>query len=540
NRGGFALYRLTAETPPTSDWVRQDGRNCTNGVIQYATETDGSRDDDPQVFFGRSVSITQVGPDDYRVVVGAPGYDGGAGKVYVYSYSGNTLSLLATAAGSGSDALGSAVTISSGFTDGTVRVLAGAPGANGGAGEGRVYGVGATLTLEQTLTQVGSTGLGTEVSITERQLLLSATNAAYIWSGNPDLPIGSRYSFAQNFAGSGGGDVSQSAGIAAFGANAPTGSGAAVFKNPQTDDLADAEFVNAADDLGNTGSLLGIDIRKTREYLWFADPDGGPSGEGQAIVYAFPAGQGGFNDTPFLYRQRSLPCDVEGLRLDDVFSSLGTSFATDNVNGKYDVFLYDSTKAATNATPYKQLADDYVFGPEDSNYSIWIATDEARYTPISTCNNFTTPDNYDAASSPTNLPQNGGTPFSTVVRAQSYITLRAAAIDPKGGPDFARQMVNTPFPRDFTLADLRYVDASGTIKTLEQAEAANELSATVYIYDPTGSGSTAQGYRPVTPARTPPFDDTIRGYEGFWVVIKEDGVAGSNDQQHALLVPQPE
>jgi len=523
NRGGLAVFTFDGTT-----WSRLGGLNDPQslGNIERAPDfQSGAR-------YGSSVSISQVDNDNYTIMVGSPLHDGAgannAGKVYAYNYNSpaNDLTFIDDEIGNAGFTFGFAVTVNPPY------FLVGAPGVgpggiNNSPGGAYVYRlIGSTLTLNDILTEPGTDSLGREVSLSADFALVSSDADALVWE-NTGTPASRSYAGtpANIIAGANGGDVSQSSGVAFFGRIPPGQAGATGVRDPVNDPLSlSFDVPVAVDYAGDNVDEAGRDIRLARESLFFAN-----AAEDRALLYQFPAGFGGFAETPFTYYQRSLPCDVTGLTLADVFGpgSFGSSPA-----GTYDVFLYDATAPVTSGRPFKQLDDSYVFTAADADYSLWIATDTSRYTPIETCNDFTDPDLV-------NTLEDGGTPFVDTVRTQSFIELPLPAFDNKTGETFARIMVNMPYPRDVLLSDVRYVDGGGGIKTLVDADAADEVFSTVYVYDPTATIPSGQNYRAITASGTPPFNDRIRGFEGFWVRVEENAV-DNGVASHALLMPQPE
>ncbi|WP_191621159.1 hypothetical protein [Marinihelvus fidelis] len=525
DRGAIALFSFSLGA-----WEREGGLNCFNFFLQ-AMEV--APDDQAGAQFGSSVSISRVDDTNYTVVVGAPFHDGVAGadtgKFYVYSYNTGTGDLTLVDDWEGSfagDLLGYAVTVDHPY------ILVGAPGTGAGGvddsqGAAFVYHLnGGGLVQTNILPVGGSDSVGREVSLSAAFAMVSSDTDAFVWENTGDASSRNYDVLAQTVGGIHGGDVSQSAGVGFYGRRLPGLVGATAVRDPVNDDYTFVGFnVPAAlDYAGDNVDEIGVDIRADRESLFFAN-----SAEDRAIVYRYPAGFGGYAETAYTYYQRSVPCNVVGQTVANVFGYLGTSAGSGGVD--YDIYLYDPSDV-TDSTPYVQLDDNYMFTTADAAYSIWLAVaDGGKYTPIGSCTGFTVPDYL--------LAQAGNTPFVDNIMASVIIELPDADTDPNGGDDFARAMINMPFPRAVRMADIRYVNQSGFVVTLAEADASNDLSSTFYVYDPNSTIPSGQNYRAITAGGTPPFEDRIHGYEGFWVKVEQNGVNNGLDT-HALQMPQPE
>jgi hypothetical protein len=222
--------------------------------------------------------------------------------------------------------------------------------------------------------------------------------------------------------------------------------------------------------------------------------------------------------------------------------------STNGVNGDFVVYGYNPA-IARSANPYRLLQGTYEFGTNagDANWSVWLAVDGAtepdpglpvptgEYASVSDCASFSQPDTYVTALSPAApVPTVGGVPAR--VKAQKNVPL----IDALGtAPDkFARVMVNNPFPREVFASDIRYSDHNGNVETLAQAEAHQELLATLYVYDDGFTIPSGQKYRAITASGTPPFQNRIEAQEGFWVRVLQNGV--NTPSPHFLIMPQTE
>lgn len=512
NRGGFSLY----EWDGSAAWPRLNVGNCAFGQIRVDTANQANAN------YGFAVSVARQGnSNNYIIAVGAPNFDGGSaadrGKVDIYRFNAatDTLTLVVSTQGLvAGDQLGYSVMVSGSY------ILVGAPGrgtggVNDSPGAAFLYELLAdnTVPLRQTITQTGSDSFGREVSLSQQLALVTSDTSAYSLQ-NTSVPwnfIAAGGPFA-----AGGGDVSQDNGIAAVGINNPGIYQAELYRNVATDTpVADAVVADPGVDYGLVSpSLVGDDMRLTREALWFADP-----ANDRALLYQYPAGLGARMGTPYQFAQRSIPCNAVGRTVSEVFGYLGVN------NTDFVVYLFDETKR-TNAQPYKKLADSYVFTAADAKYSIFIAVKDPQNVSIASCNGFTAPTVTGGA------VVTGGVPFLDTIMAQRNLAL-PAYVDEAG----ARLMLNNPFPRAVRAADIRFMHspAPGTAQTLQAADAANYLSETLYVYDPNSIIPSGQNYRAITPNGTPPFEDRIQGYEGFWVRLKAN--ATSNP---VLIMPQPE
>ena len=355
--------------------------------------------------------------------------------------------------------------------------------------------------------------MGREVSLSQQVALVSSDTNAYSFQ-NTSVP----WSFTAvggPFV-SGGGDVSQDNGIAAIGVNNPPTFQGQSYRNVLTDTpVTNAVIANPGVDYGlPNNSLVGDDIRLTRESLWFADP-----GNDRALLYQYPAGLGARLTVPYGFAQRSIPCNAEGKTVGELFGYLGVN------NTDFVVYLFDETKR-TNAQPYKKLADSYVFTAADAKYSIFIAVRVPQYVSIASCTGFTAPTVVGTA------VVSGSVAFVDTIAAQKNLAL-PVYVNEAG----SRLMVNNPFPRTVRAADIRFTQAPGaaTPLTLQAADTANYLGQTLYVYDPNSTIPTGQNYRAITPNGTPPFQDRIQGYEGFWVRLKANSTSNP-----VLIMPQPE
>ncbi len=513
NRGGFAVYELENGT-----WTIQPiGNACGPGDNLLFTPDATSNNDR----IAEKVTVSKVGAGSvYLIGIGSPGYDrpGFAGDnqgrigYYRYDASNNSLtSIFNVVTGTPESQLGSAISLNQGGSDSYSIV--------GGAGfadpEGRAYVIEVTDSNSFRIVNVlapngGDTGLGQDLSLSSRYAVASSDGNAYVWgnAGSVALPD---YTDGPAVISTGGGDVSQSNGIVAAAEGGGAFDGAQIVRAPLIDDLnADQIVAELASTSGNLADI-SEDIRLVRESLWFANPS-----EDRALLMRFPAGYGIRFDTAFAYQQISLPCNVVGKTVSEVYGSLGSSAGSGGSD--FDIYLYDDNAAVTSGAPYEQLNDSYTFTSDDANYSLWFAVGAGKegYVTAEDCVGFSVPDT--VYNGPTDgLPAN--------IRGHRSIPLPQPAFDSKTGKTFARVMVNNPFPRAVRVADLRYDAGGGVVKTLAQAEAANELSAVIYIYDPANGSATSQGYRPVTAAGTPPFNDTIAAQEGFWVEVLDNGSA---------------
>jgi len=510
NRGGFSVYELVNGT-----WTLQTvGNACGPGrnlVVVPGGTSNGDR-------VGERVSIGRLpGTDRYVIAVGAPGYDtagnNNVGRYYFYEYNAasGALNLRGFATGTVSNAgLGNAVTINAVGT--TAYIMVGGPG-YGGNGRVFVVEIGGTLSLRETLVPAGAApgeDVGQDLSLSDRYALASGLNNAYVWenTGTAASPLyGANPSVEVS---TGGGDVSQSAFIAAFGEGGGLFSGAQVLRDPLLDSGRSEEVIVDTGALGGDQSDVGGDIRLIRESLWFAN-----GAADRAILARFPGGFGRRLDEAFRYEQLSLPCDAVGKSVSQVFGSLGSSAGSGGAD--FDLWIYDPADVTTGR-PYRRLDDGYVFSAADADFALWMAVATPGYVAPEDCNGFSLPDTVYASPRPNGLPDN--------VRAHKDVTLPPPALDPRTGDTFARVLVNNPFPRGVAVEDLRYRNAAGVVKDLAQAEADGELAAILYIYDPDNAGSTTQGYRPVTPSGTPPFNDRVEAHEGFWVRVLDNGAAG--------------
>jgi hypothetical protein len=513
NRGAFSIYEWNG----AADWPRINVGNCALNQIRVDTANQAGAN------YGYSVSVSRQGTtNDYIIAVGSPNFDAGGGgadrgKVDFFRYNAATdnLTLATSTQGlAGGDQLGYAVTVSGTY------ILIGAPGrgtggVNDSPGAAYLFELLAnnTVTLRQTIAVTGSNSLGREVSLSQQIALISSDTNAYSYQ-NTAVPW--NFTAAGGPFVSGGGDVSQDNGIAAIGVNNPATYQGHSYRNVLTDTpLTDAVIANPGVDYGLADpSLVGDDIRLTRESLWFADP-----GNERALLYQYPAGLGARMTVPYGFAQRSIPCNAEGKTVGEVFGYLGVN------NTDFVVYLFDETKR-TNAQPYKKLADSYVFTAADAKYSIFIAVRVPQYVSVDSCTGFTVPTVVGSAVT------SGSVPFVDTIAAQRYLAL-PSYVDEAG----SRLMVNNPFPRTVRAADIRFIHlpAASSELTLQAADAANYLAQTLYVYDPNSTIPTGQNYRAITPNGTPPFQDRIQGYEGFWVRLK--AAATSNP---VLIMPQPE
>jgi len=542
NAGAILVYTWNGQDFGAGGaWDRRASGNCVNAgeVIVAGDPQDLTVADDRQVdaAFGTSVSVNQISANEYLIAVGEPGFDDGlnvdAGRVSVYRYvvggslTTDTITRVGTDVGDNAgDRLGSAVTTN--FPYG----LAGAPGVEGAGTDGylKVWEVVGNNLGAPTLFAVPldpGAELGREVSLSDDLLLASGDATAFVWENTAGNGNPANYQLLAIEPVSLGGDVSQANGITAFGINDANVGGAEIYRNVASDGVNDLILADVAGDVGGELDDIGIDIRLVDESLWFAnEARDAATPANRAILYQYPAGYGGFNAIPFAYYQRSLPCDLSGQTVQDVFGYLGT------LGVDYDVFTYDDTDV-TLGRPYTQLA------PTDSldeRYFVWLATATPQYVPMGACDGFTVPDRVDGIDQLIGDDILNPTPFVDTVRTQKLIPLPNAA-DPDGvddgdpSDDFGRVMLNNPFPRGFFLQDVRYVTPAGDLGNLDDAQAGDFLLATVYVWDPENGAYEAR-------TTTPGFGDRIEAHEGFWVRILPNGRDPQAADLHNLVVPQ--
>ncbi len=518
NRGAIFIYRF-------------DGNTWTSAVKQHSANDPQSGSD-----FGSSVSITRnPGTNEYLIAVGAPlkdnggATDAGGFEVWLYNAVTNSLQFVDSRNGSGAFAnVGQSITTDWPF------VLVGAPGVFDVGNGGVANGAGVTfeavnndadaqvdvLADRQFLYGPDNAMLGSNVSMSADFVQVSGPENAYVFDNSDDAAsrdyvIREAGGIPVAFPSNGGGDVSQSFGVASFSEQlGATNEGIAyLLRDPVTDDFHDDAILLVPGVIGDT-SDIHEDIRLVRESIWFANPL-----ENRAFLYEYPAGFGAKTE-PMTYVQRSIPCDTGMHTVAEVFADLGT-------NGiDYAVYRYDDT-GVTDDHPYEQMVDMATFDP---NTSVWLITANGGYAAVNVCDGFSEADFWGAAVV-------GGVDLERV-KAQKAVALPDAQPDPDTGEVFARVMINNPYPREVHMGDIRYQAPDGTVKTLQTAQVDDEVSATFYIYDQDNPNiPSGQNYRAIT-TTAPPLGGTIKPQQGVWVRVMENGTnTGQSLFSHHLLMP---
>ncbi len=546
NYGGLAIFTFDGST-----WDREGGYNSGLGFVLMPP--------DPLIelqgaFFGESVSVSQSpsSPDEYLIVVGAPGFDAGGsldtGKVYAYRYNSatNTVTLiLEFESPFTGDQVGFSVTTDYPY------FLIGGPGIDDN-GNGFIDSGGAALFLATDTNPAdgvldgvspaddilygpaAGVRAGVEVSMSAEFVLLAGdgTNAiAESWvfenvgsATVRDYSIVSRPPFLTSNTVTGG-DVTQSAGIGAHGyiIDSGLGGGAKIARDPISNSNGNLLSVDVSGTPGGNVTEVGFDIRLVRESLWLANPT-----ENRAIVNEYPAGFGALQNA-FIFAQRNIPCNATGVTVNDAFGYLGTA-STDGINGNYAVYAYDTTNV-TSGRPYELLQ-----GTDNlptNNTSLWLVTDSTQWVSMADCTDYT-PSSFVASPGPGLPSQIPVAPER--VKAQTIVFMPEPALDLPSGETFARVMVNNPYPREVYASDIRYQPPTGSGSNPLSLDLAQPLylAPTLYVYDE--SISVGQKYRAITSVGTPPFEDRIQAHEGFWIQLNA-GAVGSGD---FILMPQTE
>ncbi len=541
--------------------------------------------------FGSAVSISRIAPDDdkYLLVGGAPTYDSGTnavaqdnylpdcknqtplaagcdvGLVALYSYdlsedteTNNGVELLGYVEGTEpGQNLGFAVTA------GNPYALAGAPGTDSSPGK--------LLIIDKREAQTNGDGfdnlvwlagdantdqLGQEVSLSGTLVLGSSKSNARSW--RIDETGGTRnYVLQPSIYASNGGDVSGSQ-PAAIGV---IPSGATIYRDPLSDDPAtgsdtgDAVLLDVKQDLrdGNVGNTsdddladLGLDIRLTREALWFAN-----EAAQRAVYYQYPCGFGQ-RLVNRKYSLISIPCDLpQGTTYGELFGgTINGANVTIGDRSLIRLYRYDRSQTNPDRT-FTEVVTDGVIPDDVLRNSFLVIYADRRYFAI-----------------PDGLGSSNGTPsflgidsdpngrgaavnaddakFTAVanaglganVRRFAPVELKPANTDVSDKPFV---MVSNLYPRAFDVNNLviEVIDPPSGVDVVElfRNQGLNPAEGTVYVYDPQALASNP--YLPITATGTPGFDQRIAPYQGFYVQLKEF-IASEQGAEVILYIPQEE
>lgn len=509
NFGGIAIFEFDGLT-----WNRIGGLSNALGLIEQAPDSQlGAQ-------YGTSVAISQSSTDsnEYLIAVGAPLDDNGgladAGVVYFYRYgaSSNALDYIGQRnAASAGDNLGTSVAVA------YPLAAAGAPFESASDGALRTYelldnvggdGILDTISDGQVLNAGTGFELGYKVSISDQLLLGSGMSSAASFEDTGGA-INAKYALigAPKVVASGGGDVGQT-NPAAFGDS--SAEVVRIFRDIVNDDVgstADEILVDVATDYATTAGVGG-ELHIADESLWLAN-----AAADRAILYQFPCGYGTRLEQ-FEFDIISIPCDITGQTVSQVFGSLG------NYDVNYRMWRVVDANAAMPAPTVRMTAGDML----DQNRAYWLQTDADQY--------FAIPATVSTSFSSNVAPS--GTVGANVKRAREVL-LPLPADPGSGNPAdfFSRLQIANPFPRVIQWSDMRFAPPSGGVIDMDAAETAGWITAAAHVYDP--DPMMGQTYRAVT--TTPGFDNQVQPYEGFWITVLEKAAVDGEADGGTLILP---
>ncbi len=523
--------------------------------------------------FGESVSISRNPSNDneYLILVGAPYYDGSTvddGRVTGYTFTvdpadvtNSVLNQIGAVAFSENGALfGASV-----FTD-WPNIYVGAPfsGSYGtDAGWVRQYEYDPGGPSVGTIGDLGgnpSEFFGVHLSFSGELGLVGGDDYGYpLEPAEFQVPPWDRIyeGFNAKQVATNGGDVSQSLGLAAFG---DTLFKARLFRDvvedsveendpvvdPTTELPDDQILIDVTNDFSITAGVpeVGADISLAGagHSLWFANAT-----DDRALLYQFPCGTG-IEIPDFVWTQVALPCDIGGLTVDNVFGNLGV-YGFDYLVVRYNESNVTSNQPyVTYATGNEGLARSNVgnpagSGPGNLHRSFLVLWDGyrdnaatpllSRYLSVQHNPPATMVDPLKIKFTKTQTPPSPEYDSDPqVLRTQTLELPDATLAD---GVEFARVMLNNPFPQDLAWDDIRYQDPAGNYLTLTAADTGSFVSETLYVYDP--DVMVGQPYRIIN-ASTPGIERAVPAYKGFWAIIRENGKNPPTPANgHNLIVP---
>ncbi len=562
DNGAFFMFVLT-DIGGTKSWVPK-GPNFRLGRRFPPQDQAGQQ-------FAAALSISRISPDDdkYLVVAGAPFYDvpsagGGAllidaGQITVYSYdisddgpTSPALNPLGVVNGdTASENLGFAVTASNPF------VLAGAPGQPGNAGRLLVVNSTDFNTNQPDLTArldpadrvylaaAETEQLGQEVSLSPKVVLGASVTNGRAWEIN-GAGTGRSYTLVDAPFRNDGGDVSGSQpaaiGVVPFGGS--------IYRDPLSDEVGTTIFdprdaipvdvaaeLNIPDPPTNPDAAdLGVDIRLTREALWFAN-----AAANRAVYYQYPCGFG-TRLTDRQYTLLTIPCDLPaGTTYQQLFGgAINGDTVTIGERSKVRVFRYDPDQSNPDRTFTEVTDPNEPIGSLARNSFLVIYADR-RYFAVpgglgGSANELPGFLGTTGSGSPS-LPATDFLPlaFSASVQRYAPVLLKAAGTTlPAKAPGQDRfVLVGNSYPRAFDINDL-VMDVGG-VRNLFGASGVLPNDRTVYVYDP--QAGTANPYQPIT--ATPGFSASIRPYQGFYLTLRAF-VASDPTPAVTLYIPQVE
>ncbi len=494
--------------------------------------------------FGFALSISRISADDdrYLVVAGAPNHDpspGGnqltnAGQISVFDYDvsddingaadpNGALRLIGVVDGdTENENLGFAVTVSSPF------VLAGAPGYDDDPSDALVPGRllvvnsddfdlnGDLAPGQRTFLSASDTEqLGQEVSLSSKVLLGASLTNGRAWAITG--PENNRsYTLTSDLFRNEGGDVSGSQpaalGVVPFGGS--------IFRDPLTDVIG-TNVANPGDGIVVDISLdpdvptgdnsdLGIDIRLTREALWFAN-----AAASRAIYYQFPCGFGTrLRSDPPQYQLLSVPCDLPAnTTYGELFPDIGDTT-------KIRIYRFDETFGSPDRSFIEMRDGSAVLTPEHARYGFFMISAEDRYFAIPGTDQLSALPTF-TASEP--IPTDFAVPLDWPVRRVFKTPLKTGSFSPDA--DKRLVIAANRFPRAFDFADLTVTETpAGGVPDTRSIADSNFVEPSGWVYDP--QPGVANPY--VAVSGTPGMDRTrIRPYEAFYVRLTESGVDGT-------------
>ncbi|MEP5570010.1 MAG: hypothetical protein ABJN62_19375 [Halioglobus sp.] len=514
--GGNASGAVFLYSFDGTDWVEE---NVATPTILPALPLTPSGD----IGFGQSVSVRFSDANNALIIVGAPGYDvtnnkdNDAGGAFIYNWNG-TQAFLADGVISPDPTEGA--NFGSAVTSNGVQILVGSPNADAGAGEADVFefnSVSSSAEHKQTISDdttgiTTTTGLGQSVSLTSDLSMLLGGETAYTLA--PSV-IDNPATFEGDEAlATGGGDVSQSLGLAGFGLE--SSSQVDIFTDPTNLSTIDWEV-----SVSSGGVDYGRDISLDEFRVLVNGNNDLEGAAANSITYAYYTACGVKSAVleTNIWEQVGLPCLAE--TGEGSLATFGDIF-TGMASGDTRVYRQNSADLSGTQEAYSPVTADE---EPEMGVAYWVKSTAGGSWRVNDPYGQTTPV--------------VGDPLldRDAVAAVFSIDLKALTAGDPEGPEF-RLMISNVFPGSIVWSEAVMRLNGGNPQLISDIAYSGYFeggSPTAYVFDPV-----TRDYTAISGAGAPGMaTDTIAPSEGFYIDLDQTSFEALHDGTDSLELLLP-